>query len=457
MLIWTALITASINGHTEVVEQLLKKHADVNLQNKEGVTALMLASKYGHTLVVKQLLKEHANINIQTNDGWTALIATSLNGHTTVIEVLLKEHADLNIQNNEGWTALMLASQNDHIEVVEQLLKDDADVNIQNKEGVTALMLASENGHTQVVEAILKELVDIDVKIRGNGYTALMLASIKGHIEVADCLLQSFADPHIIAYNGLTAFSLAAFNGNRDLVNMFLDKAEPTTDEIEKAVIASCYGGHPTLITFLSNKLTHLTVDQKELLDSCVKGDVDAVVWRTLDSPDPDTALVLGVTPLMVASSCGHADIVDVLLQTGADVNKQESAFGFTPLFFAVQGSKSSLITETLLMYGAYPNIIAESNTPLDIAIDIKEETISKILINYGGQRRSQLYGKKESEVSEYRSSLPTSGEEVMTKSLTTDYLTIYKASSYTLKHEVKVKVKSLEKQSFTSLTSSFT
>ena len=485
----TALMLASKYGYTQVIEQLLKAHADVNLRNKEGVTALMLASKYGHTQVVEQLLKEHANVNLQTNEGWTALMTASINGHTevveqllkkhadiniqsnggwtslmaasindhtTVIEVLLKEHADLNIQNNEGWTALMLASRNDHTKVVEQLLKEDADVNIQNKKGVTALMLASENGHTQVVEAILKELVDIDVKIRGGGYTALMLASIKGHVEVADCLLQSFADPHIIAYNGLMAFSLATFNGNRDLVHMFLDKAEPTTDEIEKAVITSCYGGHPSLITILSNKLAHLTVYQKELLDSCVKGDVDAVVWKTLDSSDPDTPLVLGLTPLMVASSCGHVDIVDVLIQAGANVNKQESHFGFTPLFFAVQGSKSSLITETLLMYGAHPNIIADNNTPLDIAIDIKEEAISEILINYGGQTRSQLLGKKQSEFSELQSSLPTLCQEVMTKSLLTiDDITMYEVSNYTLKKEVKVK--SLEKQSFTSLNKPMT
>ena len=41
----------------------------------------------------------------------------------------------------------------------------------------------------------------------------------------------------------------------------------------------------------------------------------------TLDSPD--TPLVLGLTPLMVASSCGHVDIVDALIQAGANINKQ--------------------------------------------------------------------------------------------------------------------------------------
>ena len=250
-------------------------------------------------------------------------------------------------------------------------------------------MKASQNGHTHVVELLTKELVDIDVQ-KIDGSTALMLACYNGHLQVAECLLQSFADPHILTYDGSTAFSLGAYSGNGDLVNMLLDKAEPTTDEIEKAVVLSCYGGHPTLITSLSNKLTYLTNDQRELLDSCVKGDLATVIMKKLDSPD--TALVLGLTPLMIASSCGHVDIVDALIQAGADVNKQDRHFGLTSLFFAVRDNKLFSITETLLMYGAYPNVIADNSTPLDVA---KEETIRELLISYGGQTISQLQGKK--------------------------------------------------------------
>ena len=447
---WTALMIASQNGYTQVVEQLLKEHTDVNLQTNDGWTALTIASQNGHTQVVEQLLKEHADFNIKNKNGSTSLMIASQNGHTKIVEQLLKEYADVNIQNKEGVTALMKASENSHTQVVEQLLKEDAKVNIQNKKGVTALMIASANGHVQVVQQLVKELVDIDVQMK-DGYTALMLACYNEYIEVAECLLQSYADPHIIAYNETTAFSLAAYSGNRDLVNMLLDKAEPTTDEIEKAVVTSCYGGHPTLITFLSNKLPYLANDQRELLELCVKKDLATVIMKTLDSPD--TPLVLGLTPLMVASSCGHVDIVDALIQAGADVNKQESYLGLTPLFFAVRGSKSSSIVETLLTYGAYPNVIGDNSTPLDVA---NEETIRKLLISYGGQTISELQRKKRYESSELQSLLSTFCEDVMNNSLlTTDDITMYEESSYILKRETKEKT--LELQSFTSLTSSFT
>ena len=449
----TVLMIASKCGHEQVVETLVSAGANVNIQDNEGWTALMIASQNCHAQVIKQLLKEHADVNIQDNKGWTALMIVSQNGYNHIVQQLLEEHADINIQNKEGVTALMKASQKGHTQVVKQLLEKHVNVNIQSKKGVTALMIASQNGHTEIVELLTKELVDIDVQ-KKDGSTALMLACRCGHVEVAESLLHSHADPHIIDCNGSTAFSLAAYNGNRDLVNMLLDKAEPTTDEIEKAVVTSCYNGHPTLITFLSNKLPHLTNDQRELLDSCVKGDLGTVIMKTLDSPD--TPLVLGLTPLMIASSCGHVDMVDALIQAGADVNKQESHFGFTPLFFAISSGKSSSITETLLMYGAHPNVIADNSTPLDVSTILKADIISELLISYGGQTVSQLQGMKEYALSEFQSLLPTLGKEAMSKSfLTTDDITKYEDSSYTVKNEAEKKA--LEIQSFTSLTTSFT
>ena len=63
---------------------------------------------------------------------------------------------------------------------------------------------------------------------------------------------------------------------------------------------------------------------------------------KTLDSPN--TPLVLDLISLMVASSCGHVDIVDPLTQAGADVNKQESHLGFTLCSRSLQQEEHSPI-----------------------------------------------------------------------------------------------------------------
>ena len=433
-----ALMLASHNGHYKIVELLLKEHANINLQDKNGHTALMLGSQNGHLQVVKLLLKERANINLQTKDGFTALMLATQIGHLQVIELLLKEHANVNIQKEDGWTALMLASQNGHIQIVKLLLNEHANINTQNKNGLNALMIAAFNGHTQVVKLLLQWDADVSI-LSEDDYSALMVASQNGHLEIVECLLQSQVDPYLLASDGSRAFSLAAYSGNRDLVNMLLEKVKPTTDEIEEAVVLSCLGGHPALITFFSSKLPHLTDDHRELLYSCVKGDLGTVVMKTLDNPD--TPLVLGLTPLMVASSCGHAGIVNALIQAGADVNKQESNWGFTPLFFAVRGSKSFTIVKTLLERNANPNVIADKRTLLDEAIDIKQESISDLLSKYGGQTRAQLEGTKENKpnssllaFNELNTSVkPLQPIHELTKTLTC-------GDSYTIQRETKQK-----------------
>ena len=456
---WTAIMLASQYGHTQIVELLLKENADVNIQTNKGMTALMLASLNGHTLVVELLLKGNADVNIQAENGLNALMLASLDDHTQVVELLLKENADVNIQEEQNWTALMLASQYGHTQIVELLLKENADVNIQTDNGVTALMLASLNGHTLVVELLLKGNADVNIRAENgltaimvasgnghtevvelllegnadvniqaeNGVTAQMLASVFEHLEVVECLLQSKADSHIVAYfEGfeMTSLLIATLRGNRDLVEMLIDKDEPTPDEIAEVIVLSCLYGHPTLITLLSDKLPDFTNDQRELLDSCIKGDLGTVVMKTLDSSD--ISLVLDLTPLMIASSCGHVDIVDALIQSGSDLNKQESHFGFSPLFFAVLGSQSTTIVEMLLENGGNPNVIVSNETPLDLSKKTQNKIIIELLTKYGGQTASQLQDAKQSSEQTRKLSSQSSSETttIATSSLTTSQLT---------------------------------
>ena len=48
----------------------------------------------------------------------------------------------------------------------------------------------------------------------------------------------------------------------------------------------------------------------------------------------PDVQFIHGITSLMISSSCGHTDIVEALIQSGANVNKTDE-FGDTALDYA--------------------------------------------------------------------------------------------------------------------------
>uniref|UniRef100_A0A1X7SKV0 Uncharacterized protein n=1 Tax=Amphimedon queenslandica TaxID=400682 RepID=A0A1X7SKV0_AMPQE len=89
----TRLSIACKEGHTEIVELLLKHGADVNVINKYGDTPLSRACLKGHTEIVKLLLNaDGININHKAAD----------NRHTEIVEALLKHGADVNVSNKYG-------------------------------------------------------------------------------------------------------------------------------------------------------------------------------------------------------------------------------------------------------------------------------------------------------------------------------------------------------------------
>ena len=127
-------------------------------------------------------------------------------------------------------------------------------------------------------------------------------------------------------------------------------------ENIISAFTIAFYEGHSSVMIILSNKLTTLSSDERELLVAAAEGDVGALVSMLFEfGMSPDTPLVGGITPLMIAASCGHIDIVDTLIQAGADVNKTNDK-GKTALDILLgkkEEGTSSYIIDLLITNGA--------------------------------------------------------------------------------------------------------
>ena len=89
----SALHYASQNGMLEVVNRLLKKGADVNMQDKRGNTALISACRYSKKAAVALALLgvDNINVDLRTNDGKSALHYASKNGMLKVVNRLLEK------------------------------------------------------------------------------------------------------------------------------------------------------------------------------------------------------------------------------------------------------------------------------------------------------------------------------------------------------------------------------
>ena len=145
----TALMWASLYGHTEITGFLIEQGADVNYAVEEGLfqgwTALMWATRRGYTETAELLIEQGADIHAVDNDGKTALMNASARGHTKTAELLIDRGADVNAVDNDAETALMGASFGGDTEIAELLIDKGADLNAVDYDGDTALDKAKEN------------------------------------------------------------------------------------------------------------------------------------------------------------------------------------------------------------------------------------------------------------------------------------------------------------------------
>lgn len=150
------LIFASEFGILELAQMALKKGADVNAMDDDGMVSLMLTSIYGQTEIAEMLIKNGADVNTMDNDRTSVLALASGNGHIEIVELLIKNGVNLEAIDNHGKTALLIASELGQIEAVKILIKSGANLKARSKNRMTALMLADDYGEDETVEVLKK-------------------------------------------------------------------------------------------------------------------------------------------------------------------------------------------------------------------------------------------------------------------------------------------------------------
>jgi uncharacterized protein len=151
-----ALYSASAQGATAVVRDLLAGGANPNSQNAGGWTPLMIAAAERHPDTVIVLLDAKANPNLRNRLGRTALMFASSYGQDAIVARLLAAGANPNNvpDDTTGWTALIAAASAGHAGTVETLLRGGANPAIKSKQGETALDFAREKGHAEVIRIL---------------------------------------------------------------------------------------------------------------------------------------------------------------------------------------------------------------------------------------------------------------------------------------------------------------
>jgi ankyrin repeat protein len=201
---YTPLHWAANYGDVEMVELLISRGAELDVEDPDYSTPLYLAAEQGHPKVVKFLISKGAEVNVKSNKwGYTPLHRAAW-GPVTMIKYLgggTVSEADLN---------------ENYLEIVGMLLEKGAKVNARDNGGKTPLDQAIKNGEKEIVVLLRKH---------GGGHGTIDGAAYGGDIEAVKGFLANGVEVNVKGGSIMgTPLHYAAQGGHLDIVELLLAK-----------------------------------------------------------------------------------------------------------------------------------------------------------------------------------------------------------------------------------------
>lgn len=313
------------------------------------------------------------------------------------LRVLLEQGADVNATYQDGATALHWISHWDDLEGADLLIRAGANVSMANDLGATPLWSAAVNGSAAMTRKLLQAGADPNARLL-LGETILMQASRTGNPEVVALLIDAGADVNARA-------PIHDNVGPCPLPDVFeFQTFIPNTrhgllpEELERISTMQCglQAGHQTALMWAA---AHGQAEVIEVLLSN-GADIDARsdVWAHLQAVPPHplfeyqrSFLFGGMTPLLHAARAGDLASVKVLAAAGADLNDAD-ARGLTAI--SVAGfAKAGDVVQFLVEKGADPNPSTGEFSPLHTALMYHDESTVAVLLAHGADPNAPLRG----------------------------------------------------------------
>lgn len=186
----TAMHIASARGNSAVVSLLLSQRADPDCRTNDGKTPLAYAVMNGHLDVIRNLI-EKSSVDVNSNAGrWTALHGAAKYSRSTAIRMLTDAGANCRALDSDGKIPLHLAAEKGDIKKFRVLFGTDPGMDVNVLDGVfrrTPLHYAAEEGHRSIVELLLDRGANKNIQ-DFSGFDARRLADIGRHRAVVDLL-----------------------------------------------------------------------------------------------------------------------------------------------------------------------------------------------------------------------------------------------------------------------------
>jgi ankyrin repeat protein len=320
----TALHWAVHRDDAETAKLLIEAGADVNATNDFGVMPLALACQNRNAQLVETLLDAGANAKANLMSGESVLMAAAHAGDLSSVDLLLEYGADIDAKEPvRQQTALMWAIGEKRTKIARRLIEQGSDIHATTTLGFTPLLFAAREGETEVAEILLDVGADVNttalpeisqtytvdrseeekdkVQKKEKGLSALHVAVLRGHVDTAMLLLEHGADPNYVA-PGYSPLHWAVTSWETELDGANGMRAPK---ELEWHTMAGVKEGKLELVQAL---LEHGADPNARLKKNPSR------YGFTVTSNRPTNA-----TPYILAAYAGDADVMNMLVEHGAD------------------------------------------------------------------------------------------------------------------------------------------
>jgi ankyrin repeat protein len=366
----TPLLEAAFHSNTEIIKALLDAGADPNTPGADGQTALMLIARGNNVAAATLLLDRGANPTArESQHQQTALMWAAANHQGPMTRLLVERGADLDAK-----TATDLMTP---------LVSAEPRAQPRSPGGMTALMLAAREGCLECVQAMIEKGASIDLP-DPEGVTPLLWAIWNTRFDVAKYLIQHGANVNRWDWWGRTPLYLAVDyvtlpHGGRpdqpsldetlpiEIVRLLLDKGADPNPQLKMTAPLRATGNDRGLDTMLTPGTTPLIRAAKAF-------DVESMQALLEHGADISLTTSRNMTAMLAASGMGSVDAdtrgsyttpdvqqrsiaaLDLMLQHGGAINGKAGQFAQVPLHGAAFWGWNEVV-EFLLQKGADINL----------------------------------------------------------------------------------------------------
>lgn len=192
---------------------------------------------------------------------------------------------------------------------------------------------ACEYGIVETVKKLLDESL-VNAKSNRNGYTPLILASLNNNVDIVKLLIQFGCDIDEIDDKGNTALILASTRRHSDVINILLDNGANINHRNTKGETSLMLSHRDTLYkSVYYQDIIELLVIRGANFDIC-DNNGNTVFHQNFILEDPSLLIKNlkninvknqeGETPLMRAVLCGNHNLIELLINHGADISLKD-------------------------------------------------------------------------------------------------------------------------------------